>query len=105
MECIAAIDQGTQSTRVFIFDKAAQPLASHQEAFKQIYPQAGWVSCERRPARQRSGGGVQLVALCGALLLCLQHSRGLSARQLRLSTTPMCLPSSRADTRLLLLLL
>jgi glycerol kinase len=41
MECIAAIDQGTQSTRVFVFDRAAKPLASHQEQFKQTYPQAG----------------------------------------------------------------
>jgi glycerol kinase len=41
MECVAAIDQGTQSTRVFIFDKNAQPIASHQEQFKQIYPKAG----------------------------------------------------------------
>jgi glycerol kinase len=41
MECVAAIDQGTQSTRVFIFDKSAKPLASHQEQFKQTYPKAG----------------------------------------------------------------
>ncbi|KAF6261584.1 hypothetical protein COO60DRAFT_1268650 [Scenedesmus sp. NREL 46B-D3] len=47
MECVAAIDQGTQSTRVFIFDKNAQPIACHQEQFKQIYPKAGW--CEHDP--------------------------------------------------------
>ncbi|KAF8063674.1 hypothetical protein HT031_003529 [Scenedesmus sp. PABB004] len=47
MECVAAIDQGTQSTRVFIFDAKAKPVASHQEQFKQIYPRAGW--CEHDP--------------------------------------------------------
>eukprot|EP00882_Tetradesmus_deserticola_P007483 GHRQ01007882.1.p1 GENE.GHRQ01007882.1~~GHRQ01007882.1.p1 ORF type:complete len:387 (+),score=181.69 GHRQ01007882.1:614-1774(+) len=47
MKCVTAIDQGTQSTRVFIFDQDAQPVASHQEQFKQVYPKAGW--CEHDP--------------------------------------------------------
>lgn len=41
MECIGAIDQGTQSTRFFLYDKNAKVLASSQVELPQIYPQAG----------------------------------------------------------------
>jgi glycerol kinase len=40
-EVVAAIDQGTQSTRVFLFDAKGGVVASHQVALKQIYPKAG----------------------------------------------------------------
>ena len=43
MQYILAIDQGTQSTRVFLYDKDARPVVSHQETFKQIYPKQGCV--------------------------------------------------------------
>ncbi|KAL4431102.1 hypothetical protein ABPG75_006358 [Micractinium tetrahymenae] len=44
MECIGAIDQGTQSTRFFLYDTAeCRPLASAQVGFPQVYPRAGWV--------------------------------------------------------------
>ncbi|RVD86709.1 uncharacterized protein DFL_004971 [Arthrobotrys flagrans] len=39
----AAIDQGTTSTRFFIFDERGEPVAKHQEEFDQIYPHAGWI--------------------------------------------------------------
>ncbi|EWC45775.1 hypothetical protein DRE_05112 [Drechslerella stenobrocha 248] len=39
----AAIDQGTTSTRFFIFDDKGEPVAKHQEEFKQLYPHAGWI--------------------------------------------------------------
>ncbi|EPS40402.1 hypothetical protein H072_5781 [Dactylellina haptotyla CBS 200.50] len=39
----AAIDQGTTSTRFFIFDERGEPVAKHQEEFAQIYPHAGWI--------------------------------------------------------------
>ncbi|KAK9814067.1 hypothetical protein WJX72_000230 [[Myrmecia] bisecta] len=42
MECITAIDQGTQSTRVLIFDQHARVVAKHQVEFQQINPQSGW---------------------------------------------------------------
>lgn len=41
MECILAIDQGTQSSRVFLYDADARAIAAHQEEFAQIYPQKG----------------------------------------------------------------
>ncbi|MBE9375180.1 glycerol kinase GlpK [Saccharopolyspora sp. HNM0983] len=40
---IAAIDQGTTSTRCMIFDRAGQVVAVDQIEHRQIFPQAGWV--------------------------------------------------------------
>lgn len=48
MPYIAAIDQGTTSTRCMIFDHAGGIVASAQREHAQIYPQPGWV--EHRPA-------------------------------------------------------
>lgn len=38
---VAAIDQGTTSTRFIVYDTAAKVVVSHQLEFTQIYPQAG----------------------------------------------------------------
>ncbi|CAL8463144.1 g2678 [Coccomyxa elongata] len=43
MECVGAIDQGTQSTRFLIYDRTARLIASHQVEFTQITPRPGWV--------------------------------------------------------------
>lgn len=40
---VAAIDQGTTSTRFMIFNHAGQVVAYHQLEHQQIYPQPGWV--------------------------------------------------------------
>jgi glycerol kinase len=40
---IAAIDQGTTSTRAMIFDHSGRVVASDQKEHEQIFPQAGWV--------------------------------------------------------------
>ncbi|KAI8887567.1 glycerol kinase [Backusella circina FSU 941] len=40
---IGAIDQGTTSTRFFIFDQAGNHVTSHQLEFEQIYPRPGWI--------------------------------------------------------------
>jgi glycerol kinase len=40
---IAAIDQGTTSSRCILFDRAGRPVASHQEEHRQITPRPGWV--------------------------------------------------------------
>jgi glycerol kinase len=39
---VAAIDQGTTSTRCIIFDKG-RPVATAQEEHRQIFPRSGWV--------------------------------------------------------------
>lgn len=40
---VAAIDQGTTSTRCMIFNHAGEPIGSHQLEHTQIFPQPGWV--------------------------------------------------------------
>lgn len=40
---IAAIDQGTTSTRFIVFDHAGNIVAVDQEEHRQIYPKPGWV--------------------------------------------------------------
>jgi glycerol kinase len=40
---LLAIDQGTSSSRAVVFDSMAEPVASAQQEFTQIYPQPGWV--------------------------------------------------------------
>ena len=43
LKTIAAIDQGTTSTRCILFDQAGQPIAQARQEHRQIYPQPGWV--------------------------------------------------------------
>lgn len=40
---VAAIDQGTTSTRCMIFNHAGESVGSHQLEHEQIYPKPGWV--------------------------------------------------------------
>ncbi len=40
---VAAIDQGTTSTRFIIFDHSGNAVAMDQKEHRQIYPQPGWV--------------------------------------------------------------
>ena len=40
---VAAVDQGTTSTRFMIFDHSGQVVGAHQLEHRQIFPQAGWV--------------------------------------------------------------
>ena len=40
---VAAIDQGTTSTRFMIFDHGGNVVAVHQKEHQQIYPRPGWV--------------------------------------------------------------
>ncbi|CAK0785078.1 hypothetical protein CVIRNUC_008284 [Coccomyxa viridis] len=43
MRCIAALDQGTQSTRFLLYNPNAELVASHHLEFEQITRQPGWV--------------------------------------------------------------
>src|SRR5512143_444307 len=42
-EYVAAIDQGTTSTRFMIFDHGGNVVAVDQKEHNQIYPKPGWV--------------------------------------------------------------
>ena len=43
MKYVAAIDQGTTSSRCLLFDASARIVAASQREHRQIFPQAGWV--------------------------------------------------------------
>ncbi|HET9118066.1 MAG TPA: FGGY family carbohydrate kinase, partial [Pseudonocardiaceae bacterium] len=40
---VAALDQGTTSSRAMIFDRGGRVVARAQREHEQIYPQPGWV--------------------------------------------------------------
>ncbi|MHB8531084.1 MAG: glycerol kinase GlpK [Solirubrobacteraceae bacterium] len=62
---VAAIDQGTTSTRLILFDRDARIVAAEQREHEQIHPRAGWVEHDPlevwRRTREVIGG-----ALAGA---------------------------------------
>ncbi len=59
MNFIAAIDQGTTSTRCLIFDKAGEIISSSQKEHKQIFPQPGFVEHDPKEILQNTRFVVQ----------------------------------------------
>jgi glycerol kinase len=51
---LAAIDQGTTSTRFIIFDRAGRAVSMAQKEHQQIYPAPGWVEHDPREIWQRT---------------------------------------------------
>ena len=51
---VAAIDQGTTSTRCIIFDQSGAVIASDQKEHSQIYPRPGWVEHDPAEIWQRT---------------------------------------------------
>jgi glycerol kinase len=51
---VAAIDQGTTSTRVILFDRDGQIAAADQREHEQIHPRAGWVEHDAGEIWQRT---------------------------------------------------
>jgi glycerol kinase len=51
---IAALDQGTTSTRFIIFDRQGRMMGCAQREHRQIYPQAGWVEHDAEEIWQRT---------------------------------------------------
>ena len=45
---IAAMDQGTTSSRTIVFDGEGRIVSSAQEEFRQLYPKPGWVEHDCR---------------------------------------------------------
>jgi glycerol kinase len=52
--CVAAIDQGTTSTRVIVFDSDGRVAGADQREHEQIHPRAGWVEHDARELWQRT---------------------------------------------------
>jgi glycerol kinase len=51
---IAALDQGTSSTRFMVFDRTGKVVAGAQKEHTQIYPQPGWVEHDPEEIWQRT---------------------------------------------------
>jgi glycerol kinase len=51
---VAAIDQGTTSTRCMLFDHSGQAVAVDQKEHEQIFPQAGWVEHDPQEIWERT---------------------------------------------------
>src|SRR5262245_42653204 len=51
---IAAIDQGTTSTRCMLFDRGSEIVAMGQREHRQIFPQPGWVEHDALEIWQRT---------------------------------------------------
>jgi glycerol kinase len=64
---IAAIDQGTTSTRYIVFDRAGRIIASAQEEHKQIYPKPGWVEHDPEEIWQRTQNVIARAMQAGGL--------------------------------------
>ncbi|MFZ5911617.1 MAG: glycerol kinase GlpK [Chloroflexota bacterium] len=56
---IAAIDQGTTSTRCILFDHAGNIIAVDQEEHQQIYPKPGWVEHDPLEVWERTQGVIR----------------------------------------------
>src|SRR4030095_10376959 len=56
---IAAIDQGTTSTRFMVFDHQGNVVAVHQKEHQQIYPRPGWVEHDPLEIWERTQEGIQ----------------------------------------------
>ncbi len=69
---VAAVDQGTTSTRFMIFDHAGNEVGKHQLEHEQILPQAGWV--EHNP--------VEIWERTATVIQTALNARGLTARDL-----------------------
>ena len=69
---VAAIDQGTTSTRCMIFNQAGEEVGKHQLEHQQIMPRAGWV--EHNP--------VEIWERTSAVLQTVLNSTGLGAGDL-----------------------
>ncbi len=52
---IAAIDQGTTSTRFMVFDRGGNVVSSAQKEHEQIYPKPGWVEHDPQEILRRTG--------------------------------------------------
>jgi glycerol kinase len=64
---VAALDQGTTSTRCLLFDKAGRAVCAAQQEHRQITPRPGWVEHDADEILQRSRACIQdALATAGA---------------------------------------
>ncbi len=72
---VAAIDQGTTSTRCMVFNRAGEEIGKHQLEHQQVMPRAGWVEHNPVEIWERTSAVVQTVlnstGLCSTDLAAL----------------------------------
>jgi glycerol kinase len=89
-EYVAALDQGTTSTRCMVFDKSANVIAVDQREHEQIYPKPGWVEHDPNEIWERSqqvidaaiekaGGDVKAVGITNQRETTIVWDRGTGA--------------------------
>lgn len=66
---VAAIDQGTTSTRCIVFDRQGQIVSLAQKEHKQIYPQPGWVEHDPEEIWRNTLEVIALARIKGKLLI------------------------------------
>ncbi|MGA7295022.1 MAG: glycerol kinase GlpK [Terriglobales bacterium] len=64
---IAAVDQGTTSTRFIVFDRAGRVVSSAQREHEQIYPKPGWVEHDPEEIWRRTKETIQEAMQAGGL--------------------------------------
>jgi glycerol kinase len=60
---IAALDQGTTSTRCILFDKKGNVVATSQKEHEQIYPKPGWVEHNPEEIRENALGVIAVACI------------------------------------------
>lgn len=71
-QLLGAIDQGTSSSRFILFNaETGRPVASHQQEFPSVYPEAGW--CEQDPAVLLRSVEQCIEGVCRACVYCRCH--------------------------------
>ena len=64
---VAALDQGTTSSRALLFDENGRAVASAQEEFPQIYPRPGWVEHDPRDLLSSQFGALRAAMRAGCV--------------------------------------
>ena len=104
---VAAIDQGTTSTRFMVFDQAGRIVTTAQQEHRQIYPQPGWVEHDPREiwscAREVIAAGLQQgrVTLQDIVALGVTNQRETTVVWDRKTGEPLCNAIVWQDTRTL----
>ena len=74
-EVIAALDQGTTSTRCLLVNHGGEVVASHQLEHEQIFPKPGWVEHDPEEVWQKTeeviGGALQKAGIAGGGIAAL----------------------------------
>ncbi len=74
-DVVAALDQGTTSTRCLLVNHGGEVVASHQLEHEQIYPKPGWVEHDPEEVWQRTeeviGGALQKAGIAGGGIAAL----------------------------------